>query len=112
MNAVPPRATAAVVIRDGVWVGQHHAPGRTPVRVTLGATAGMDLGQACGRWARALRRRGWLPVGEWATAVNQRSASVPLRRLADLLHQQLLLVPSCGDRPRLVAMPLRRQPGP
>lgn len=108
----PPRAIAIVQLSGGQWIGQRYTPELGRTAVLLGSVAELDLEQACGRWARTLRRRGWLLTADWSTTQARRWASVPLRRLADLLHQQLLLVPSRGDRPRLVAMPLRRQPGP
>src|SRR5690606_26656639 len=82
-------------------------PGRTPVRVALGATAGMDLGQACGRWARTLRRRGWLLTADWSTTQARRWASVPIRPLAELLHQQLLRGPPAEDWPMRANRQLR-----
>lgn len=103
-----PRATAVVHLRGDRWIGQCHTPELGLTAVLIGPASQLDLDQACGRWARALRRRGWMPVDQWATNQRRTAASVPLRRLADLLDQQIMLALAAGDRPRLFVVPLRR----
>ena len=104
-----PRAIAIVQLSGNQWIGQRHTPELGRTAVLLGSVAELGLEQACGRWARALRRRGWLLTADWSTTQTRRWASVPIRPLAELLHQQLLLGPPAQDWPRLRAIPLRRR---